>query len=151
MFGAINLEFAVCSLLCVPFVLNSRCSHAPWFPCVATFMKAICREHWEQTYHFSSSTVVLVPITGRGSVSHNWALPIFSLAFQIAKLTKKWAELTWAELTREEAELTQGWIDPCGPNWPGPNWNWPELTRSQHRLWILSSKYSRETNHSFVK
>ena len=30
------------------------------------------------------------------------ASPIFSLAFQIAELTKKWAELTWAELTKKK-------------------------------------------------
>ena len=126
----------MCPFSCVPFVLNSHCSHTPCFPCVATFMKAICREHWKQTCHFSSvavsSTFVLVPIMGEGSFSHK--LPLFShlpskwpnwprsgpnwpglkwpkkwakLTKKWMELTKKWAELTWAELTRKLAKLTR--------------------------------------------
>ena len=126
----------MCSFLCVPFVLTSHCSHTPCFPCVAAFMKAIRREHWEQTCCFSSvavsSTFALVPIMGGGAV-----------AFQIAELTKKWAELTCAELIKKHGpnwpksgpnwpESRPNWPGPnwpCGPNWPGLNWNWPELTR----------------------
>ena len=128
MFGAINLEFAVCSFLCVPFILNSCRSHTPWFPCVAAFMKAICREHWEQTCHFSNSTFVLVPI--RGGQCFAQASPIFSLNClpncrtdqevgqtdlgwtawpnkmgqidqKVGWIDQKWAELTWAQLTRK--------------------------------------------------
>ena len=136
MFGVINLEFAVCSFSCVPFILNSHCSHTPCFPCVAAFMKAICREHWEQMCHFSSVAIsstfvlVVVPIMGGGRF-FTQAFPIFSLAFQLAELTKKWAELTWAELTKKnEPKSGPNWPK-SGPNWPGLNWpesrpNWPQ-------------------------
>ena len=111
MFGVINLEFAVCSFSCVPFVLNSHCSHTPCFPCVAAFMKAICREHWEQPCHLSSSTFVLVPIMRGGSFLHK--LPLFSHLPSNCWIDQEVAELTWAKLTTKMGQIDQkvGQID----------------------------------------
>ena len=145
MFGAINLEFTVCSFSCVRFVLNSHCSHTPCFPCVAAFMKAICREHWEQTCHFSSVAVtspfVLVPITGGGAVFGTTfvyfliCLPNCQMDQEVDQTDlgwtdkkKKWAKLTkkWTEFTRKLAELTRAELT----LWAELTWAELELARS---------------------